>query len=344
MGLILPQKLNIKWATTSRQHYINLGYQYTKIGDLFEVDVEHLSNGSANKIKIKCDYCDETFYKAWKDYLNLRGTTYCCPECLKHKKKVRNESGELIFIEIPYRNKEWLKNEYVIKGRKAEDIANECGISPRTLREWISVFNLTEKYNKTNSITKKTLEELYRVQKKTTCEIGSIYGVSDGTILNLLKEFGIKRFSPSERVKIYLYEKGGIENVRKTQSTMKNRIMTSCKQRGIAISDFKGFSSTEQHIARNNSYYKEWQRKVFERDNYTCQCCGKYGGNLNAHHLYNFSKYIFLRYDVSNGITFCEECHLVNYPNSFHSLYGERNNTPEQVKEFIKIKKLKEVV
>nr|DAW74567.1 MAG TPA: HNH endonuclease bacteriophage, HNH Endonuclease, DNA.52A [Caudoviricetes sp.] len=41
-------------------------------------------------------------------------------------------------------------------------------------------------------------------------------------------------------------------------------------------------------MARNNTYYKEWVRKVFDRDNYTCQCCGKRGSNLNAHHLYNF--------------------------------------------------------
>lgn len=74
---------------------------------------------------------------------------------------------------------------------------------------------------------------------------------------------------------------------------------------------------------------------VFDRDNYTCQCCGKRGGNLNAHHLYNFSEYKDLRYDVSNGITLCEKCHLINYSGSFHAIYGEHNNTPEQVYEFI---------
>lgn len=80
---------------------------------------------------------------------------------------------------------------------------------------------------------------------------------------------------------------------------------------------------------------------VFERDKYTCQCCGKHGGNLNAHHLYNFSERKDLRYDVSNGITFCEACHLLGNPNSFHS---ERNNSPEQVYEFINnYRKCKEV-
>ena len=41
MGLV-TEKLKIKWSTTSRQHYIDLGYNFTKIGDLFEVDVKDL--------------------------------------------------------------------------------------------------------------------------------------------------------------------------------------------------------------------------------------------------------------------------------------------------------------
>ena len=34
MGLV-TEKLKIKWSTTSRQHYIDLGYNFTKIGYLF---------------------------------------------------------------------------------------------------------------------------------------------------------------------------------------------------------------------------------------------------------------------------------------------------------------------
>ena len=28
-------------------------------------------------------------------------------------------------------------------------------------------------------------------------------------------------------------------------------------------------------------------------------------------------------------------CHLIQYPNSIHSIYGQKNNTPEQIYEFI---------
>lgn len=61
--------------------------------------------------------------------------------------------------------------------------------------------------------------------------------------------------------------------------------------------------------ARNSSYYRNWQKKVFERDNYTCRICGKVGGDLNAHHIKPWKKYPEKRYEVENGLTLCVECH-----------------------------------
>jgi len=60
---------------------------------------------------------------------------------------------------------------------------------------------------------------------------------------------------------------------------------------------------------RHSKKYQEWRSKVFERDNFTCQECGKVGGSLNAHHIKTFKDYPSLRFDVSNGITLCEKCH-----------------------------------
>ena len=337
--MLLTKRLKIKWLPQNKNYFENIGYEFTKFNDEFEVDVNELGSGSSQKVTVKCDYCDFTKQMIWKDYLNLRGNVYCCPNCIKHRKKTRDENGNLIYIEIPYRNKEWLYNEYIVKDRDAKDIAKECGINMRTLREWISILDLPYKPSKSEGITREVLYDLYRIQRKTTIEIGQMFDMSDSSILYWLRKYDIPIFTRSEMTNYYLYEKGGLEKARETQSTMENRIKSSCRQRGIDIEDFEGFSTTEQHMARNNTYYKEWKDKVFKRDNYTCQCCGKRGGNLNAHHLYNFAEYEDLRYDVENGITFCERCHLVNYPDSFHSIYGEKNNTPEQVYEFINMRK-----
>ena len=82
---------------------------------------------------------------------------------------------------------------------------------------------------------------------------------------------------------------------------------------------------------RKYSDYYKWRRQVYERDNYTCQCCrNNKSGTLNAHHLngYNWDKEN--RTDVLNGITLCESCH-----DEFHSIYGKGNNTIEQFREFL---------
>ena len=55
---------------------------------------------------------------------------------------------------------------------------------------------------------------------------------------------------------------------------------------------------------------KDWARIVFRRDGYRCLICGKIGGKLNAHHIKYWSKYPKFRFNLDNGITLCEECHI----------------------------------
>ena len=73
---------------------------------------------------------------------------------------------------------------------------------------------------------------------------------------------------------------------------------------------FKGAQSDELKLIRCSSKMSKWRKFVFERDDYTCQICGKRGGNLNAHHIKPFSVSTELRFDVSNGITLCKKCHI----------------------------------
>ena len=85
---------------------------------------------------------------------------------------------------------------------------------------------------------------------------------------------------------------------------------------------------------RSSFENKKWIKLVYEKDNYTCQCCGKRGVSLRAHHLNGFNWFKEGRLDVNNGITLCRNCHDARYEGSFHSMYGNGDNTKEQFEEF----------
>lgn len=87
----------------------------------------------------------------------------------------------------------------------------------------------------------------------------------------------------------------------------------------------------ERERGRKYTEYYAWRTSVFERDSYTCQCCLRKGGKLNAHHIHNYATHRELRTEVVNGITLCYECHT-----GFHIKYGRFNNNEEQLKEFIR--------
>lgn len=83
-------------------------------------------------------------------------------------------------------------------------------------------------------------------------------------------------------------------------------------------------SEESNNNARDTFNYRVWRKDVYIKDNYTCQKCGKRGGDLNAHHIKSFSKFEELRLSVANGSTLCNKCH-----NEFHKLYGYTEFTSE---------------
>jgi hypothetical protein len=78
---------------------------------------------------------------------------------------------------------------------------------------------------------------------------------------------------------------------------------------GILSSNWQGGITPPNKKERCGYKTDDWRKSVYERDNYTCQKCGKRGGKLNAHHIIPFSIDKSLRFEVSNGITLCAKCH-----------------------------------
>lgn len=86
---------------------------------------------------------------------------------------------------------------------------------------------------------------------------------------------------------------------------------------------------TEEERDRNRCSEKsEFVRKVMARDNAICQCCGK--NAKVVHHLDGYNWCVEKRYDETNGIALCKNCHT-----NFHGTYGYGYNTKQQFEEWL---------
>jgi len=94
--------------------------------------------------------------------------------------------------------------------------------------------------------------------------------------------------------------------------------------------NWKGGITPANERIRKSLEYKLWRKACFERDSFTCQISGKNGGDLEVHHINNFADFPELRTTISNGITMTKKMHKL-----FHKIYGYKNNTKEQLADFI---------
>ena len=113
--------------------------------------------------------------------------------------------------------------------------------------------------------------------------------------------------------KIMLVTKSGMIN-KKYCSIYCREKAHSKNQRGYKSHFWKGGLTPKNKLIRNSAGFCNWRKKVFKRNNYTCQNCGIYSGcgkriYLEAHHIKSFAQHPELRFEISNGITLCEDCH-----------------------------------
>ena len=116
----------------------------------------------------------------------------------------------------------------------------------------------------------------------------------------------------------------------KLSNSQKGKNNSNFGKKGELSPHWKGGITNASHKVRTSFEYKEWRKLVFERDNYTCQKCGKRGKKLNAHHIESFNNNPDKRILIDNGITLCQTCHK-----NFHHQYGYISNTQKQLTNFL---------
>ena len=143
-----------------------------------------------------------------------------------------------------------------------------------------------------------------------------------------------RRLTDAGRLKLSICKLGNLNPAKRKSVRVKiSRTMTgkpNPNSSGSKCVFWKGGVSKENDIVKSSLAYKRFIFLVYLRDGYRCRKCHVYGGKLNVHHIRNFSSEKTLRTIVSNGITLCLQCHK-----EFHKLYGVKNNTVGQIKQFL---------
>lgn len=90
--LVEGQTIETTWHSSSRKHYEDLGYVFTKYKDKLYVKAEDLSKSSCKIVKVSCDYCGKEINVKWfHHYNNIKNNQKdACYECRMIKSKECN--------------------------------------------------------------------------------------------------------------------------------------------------------------------------------------------------------------------------------------------------------------
>jgi len=164
-----------------------------------------------------------------------------------------------------------------------------------------------------------------------------------------LEKYGVENPFESDEIKKKIIEtnlkKYGKPHYNQTKESQEKRKSTMFEKYGVEhimhLSEYQEKMTGSNHPSwkggvrhprwdRLQPPYKEWRDSVYGRDRYTCQKCLQHSNKLEAHHILNWNDFENERYNVSNGITFCQNCHI-----EFHREYGKKKNNSEQLSEFL---------
>lgn len=141
------------------------------------------------------------------------------------------------------------------------------------------------------------LRDLYLVQRLSLWNISVIFDCAHRTVTNKLKRFDIPVREPL---------------------TLRGRRLSVERRKQISEAAFRRYAKStpdytpitpQNKRIRFSLEYALWREAVFKRDDWTCQHCGKRGGDIQADHIKPFSTHPELRFELSNGQTLCLKCH-----------------------------------
>lgn len=247
-----------------------------------------------------------------------------------------------------YKNKKWLHQKYTKDGCSLREIGRLCGGTTHgTIKRWVDAFGIQKPYDDPD-----LLHDLYIKQGLSCRKISTRLKCGKTTIRRRLKKFGIKRPeqpAPKWHSKDLLYQKYVVGEkttyeIAEEWGCHQSTIFYALKNldiptrpapntlRGEDHPSWRGKSDVAKAI-RGCLLYENWRYQCFERDDYTCQECGRRGGDLNADHIKPLALILEeqginnledaleceILWDTENAQTLCVPCHRKTETYSLHA-------------------------
>ena len=240
MGLILPQTIKVKTAPSNCKYFREKGYTFKKCGDIIEVNVLDLQEGSNQKVKIKCDVCGkEREIKYWYVLKTLKdGTLMTCgsTNCMVKKyentciqkyntkstfesKDIRNKINNT--CQIKYGGNSPMCSQNVVKKQKSTNNKKYGGNSPMCSNDVKNKAKITCQIN--FGVDSPGQSEIIKNKIKETCQAryGCNCTLQNEETKEKIKQTNFKKYGAenpfaSEEIKKKIkqtnYEKYGAEN------------------------------------------------------------------------------------------------------------------------------------
>lgn len=203
-----------------------------------------------------------------------------------------------------YRNRDWLQRKYHGEGLTQREIAEECGVSPRTVRKYMNRFSIETRAveGADHPLYGQERTEEVRAEISTTMEGREL---SDETKSRLAEAHEGRTLPPETRQKI-------ADSLTGTTRSEETRRRMSRSTAGEKNPNWKGGYSR-----RYGSGWAVARERVRERDE-VCQHCGHDGSErrLEVHHVVPVRQFrradsasLEDAHDESNLVLLCRRCH-----------------------------------
>ena len=221
-------------------------------------------------------------------------------------------------------DKDLLYKKYVIEDKTIPVVASEFNVCHTVISKNLEYYGIPSKSNKIEEIEKEILIRLYIENHLSIRDIAKHLGVAETQIRKSLKFHNIARrmrywkSSQNKKGKIVSCAVCGKEIYRKNYNLNKfNVFFCSWDCLKIHQSITKSISELPESW-RSRKDYRSWRRKILQRDNRTCKMCESIEKPI-AHHIVEAKERPDLKYEITNGITLCQKCHIEVHKNNSHN-------------------------